>query len=123
MLSQDKQRDIVTEALRHLGREYDRVHFNCLTFVRLVYENVGLKLPPLRLNILPSQLTNPPVGFMLYLKHKTASKDRRFTHVAIVLDNCTCIHCSKFFGNAVVITEYEKLFEMYDLAMEQTGSG
>lgn len=116
MLSPTTQSDIVAEALRYLGKEYDRSHFNCLTFARLVYEKVGLKLPPIQLNITPLQLTDPPLGYVLYLKYKQSKSTGKFTHVGILIGNRECIHCSYFFGGKVVITRLDELFGVYELA-------
>ncbi len=117
MLSQQVQCGIKNEAIRYIGRKYDRVHFNCLTFVRLVYQKVGFTLPPLQLNVTLSQLKNPPVGFVLYLKRKNTEGTGRFTHVAILMDDMMCIHCSYFFGGSVVKSKIDELLDFYDLAV------
>jgi hypothetical protein len=119
MLSQQLQCYIKNEAIRYIGKKYDRIHFNCLTFARLVYQKVGLTLPPLQLNVTLSQLKNPPVGFVVYLRRKNSKNICRFTHVAILMDDRMCIHCSYFFGGSVVVSRLDELLDFYSLAVER----
>ena len=116
MLRQEIVLQIKKEALNYLGNKYDHTHFNCMTFVRSVYEKVGLKLPPLYLNVTYSSLNNNAEGFIIYLKRKGLNNTKRFTHAGIILDRLTCIHCSYYSGGMVVLTGMKELLKDYDIA-------
>lgn len=77
---------------------------------------MGLTLPPVDLNLTADDLNKSPVGYVLYLRHKRYHGTNRFTHAGIMLENKKCIHCSYYFGMAVVITDLDNLFEIYDIA-------
>jgi hypothetical protein len=116
MLTPKTARRIEREARRYLGKKYDRTSFNCLTFVRAVYAKVGLKPPPLRLNVSAAQLLDPPTGFVLYLKRRGSASRKPITHAVIILDKRTCIHCSYYFGGKVVISTLDEILKEYDVA-------
>ncbi len=106
---------LVETAMTYLGRPYSG-DFKCLDFLREVYRTVGLTLPPLAKNLTFDQLHDPPVGFVLYLLHKENTFDRNYSNAVLILPDRNCIHASYYFGNAVVITELDLLFEIYDIA-------
>lgn len=86
-----------------------------MDFVREVYLKNQLTLPPLSLNLTPEELLNPPIGHILYLRHKQASPGRNFTHAALILPERKAIHASYYFGMCVVITDLDELMKIYDL--------
>lgn len=55
------ENEIERIALKYLGRAY-KSGFRCLDFVRLVYAEVGMTIPPVRLNIKSADLASPPNG-------------------------------------------------------------
>jgi cell wall-associated NlpC family hydrolase len=91
--------------------------FNCLDFVRAVYARAGLTAPPSKLNIVHEQLADPPVGYVIFLRHKQASAERKATHVGIIISSRRVIHCSFYFGKKVVITDIDELLKTYDLTV------
>ena len=53
---------------------------------------------------------------MIFLKDRNdPRKERVWTHVAIILTKETCIHCSLFFGNKVVISSFKDMYAKYDV--------
>lgn len=106
---------IVETALRYLGRPYDRENFKCFHFVREVYTLLGLKPPPLSENLTVEQMLDPPIGHLLYLKHKEDTKQRRWSHVAIVISKEEVIHNSLWFGEKVVISKLSEILELYTI--------
>jgi hypothetical protein len=110
--------DIIGKACELLNAPYDSRSFNCLHFVRVVYAEMNLSLPPLRMNPGLDNLRSGsvPSGYILYLKHKRDDTDRRFTHAAIVMENKKVIHCSYYFGEKVVISDIDEILSLYELA-------
>lgn len=106
---------IITTARRYLGSPYQD-DFTCLDFVRTVYAKHGFTVPPIELNLQAKDLENPPIGFVLYLRRRGYSGDRRWTHVTIVVSATECIHCSHYFGDKVVITPLKDVLSFYDIA-------
>ncbi|MDO8469535.1 MAG: hypothetical protein Q7S84_00760 [bacterium] len=115
MLTEETRRQIEAEATRHLGTPYTR-DFNCMTFVRTMYRAVELTLPPVAANVRFMELADPPIGHILYLRHKESSVRRSYTHAAIILPGRRCIHCSYYFGGKVVVSELDELLKTYDVA-------
>lgn len=103
-------------ALIYLGTPYTDT-FNCLDFVRAVYKRVGLTTPPSNLNVIHDQLSSPPIGYVIFLRHKQATAERKVTHVGIVISGRRVVHCSFYFGRRVVITDLDELLKMYDLSV------
>ena len=101
-------------ALSYLGCKYEAGIFNCKDFVQAVYRDVGIAYPPLSLNVSKDELLNPPIGHVLFLKHKEST--RQVSHVGIVISGRRCIHNSRYFGGQVVVTPLEELFKIYDLS-------
>ena len=97
-------------ALRYLGRKY-RSRFRCQDFVCAVYREVGISVPTRRHNVTREQLKNPPLGYVIYLKHKR-EREKPSTHMGIIVSGKRCIHNSYYFGKWVVITPLEELFKV-----------
>lgn len=108
------ENEIERIALKYLGRAYES-RFRCLDFVRAVYAEMGMTIPPVRLNVKPVDLTNPPVGHVLFLRHKQAARKEGYTHVAIIISGHRCIHNSYYFGKKVVITPLDELLACYEV--------
>lgn len=120
-LAPDQVGEITKSALSYLGRPYSK-DWRCVDFVRAVYQDAGMNIPPLmdyapppEFNIATEQLIEPPTGCLMFLKDRNdPRKKRAWTHVVIVLTTNTCIHCSIFYGNKVVISTFEEIFLRYD---------
>lgn len=110
--------DITKKARELLDTPYNSLSFNCLHFVRAVYTEVNLSLPPLKMNPGLDDLRSGlvPPGHVLYLRHKRDDTKRRFTHAAIVMEDKKIIHCSYYFGEKVVISDIDEILSLYDLA-------
>ncbi len=112
---------IIKVALLYLEKPYTE-NFGCVDFIRLVYREANIEIPLIHghsiindFRIQKEDIDNLPIGYLIFLKRKdTLRKERRWTHVAIVLSKDTCIHCSKHFGGKVVISQISKVFEKYD---------
>lgn len=120
-LTPEQAEKIVTIAQSHLGTAYGP-GFKCIDFVRLVYKSVGIYIPPVvcdvppaDFNITTEQLSNPPIGSIIFLLNKKEKRERNWSHVAIVLPNKLCIHCSLFKGG-VIISSLEEIFQKYNFA-------
>lgn len=109
------ENEIERIALTYLGRKYES-GFRCMDFVRRVYAEAGMTVPPVRLNVKPAGLADPPVGHVLFLRHKQATGTKRYSHVAIVISGRRCIHNSYHLGGRVVITPLDELLTLYNLA-------
>ena len=99
-------------ALKYLGRKYEK-GFRCMDFVRLVYKEVGMTLPPVALNVKPADISDPPVGHVLFLRHIYAPSKIGYTHVGIIISGRRCIHNSYYFGGKVVVTPLDELLQWY----------
>ena len=114
---------ILSVATSYLGHPYS-LEFDCIKFVRTVYKEIGIIIPklysyapPREFNIIREQLLSPPIGHLMFLKDpKDPRKHRDWTHVVIIGVENTCIHCSIFFGEKVVITPLAEIFKTYDFA-------
>jgi cell wall-associated NlpC family hydrolase len=122
-LTREQVEIIISEAISNLGKPYSK-DFDCVRFVRLVYEKAGIKipllkshLPPNEWNISREQICDPPVGRLIFLKDPyDPRKNRSWTHVVIILTKQSCIHCSLFFGRRVVISTIGEILERYNFA-------
>ncbi len=115
MLDSEIANSIVESSLKLLGAPY-REDYRCIEFAREVYSTVGLSLPPPSMNLTVADMKDPPIGYVLYLRHKAHRGTSLFTHVVITLSERRCIHASYYFGMAVVITDLDVLLELYDVA-------
>jgi hypothetical protein len=112
---------IIDTATSYLNHPYSK-EFDCVKFVRKVYQTSGIIIPkldpsppPLEFNIQKEQLKNPPIGHIMFLKDREdPRKHRAWTHIVIINSKKSCIHCSLFFGRKVVITPLEEIFKKYD---------
>jgi len=124
-ISSDK---IIEVALSYLDHPWSRTEFNCVTFVREVYARVGIEIPKLRHDCIPSefnitkdQFENPPAGHLIFLLDPNdPRKERAWTHLVISLGDQKCIHCSLFFGRKVVISTIEEIRKKYLFAESKT---
>lgn len=122
-LTSDQVSKITKSALSYLDRPYFK-DWRCVDFVRAVYQNAGINIPllmdyapPPEFNISSEQLNEPPTGYLMFLRDRNdPRKSRVWTHVVIVLTPATCIHCSIFYGNKVVISSFDDIFLRYDFA-------
>lgn len=118
---------ILDAAWSLLGRPYAD-DFQCVDFVRAVYASADITIPrltsgspPEDFNIRKADLRNPPAGYIMFLKDRCdPRKERLWTHLVIILPLRTCIHCSLFYGEKVVITPLAEIFERYDFAESKT---
>lgn len=114
---------IVTIATSYLGREYIWRQFDCVDFVRTVYEAAGIAFPTLSANLPPprdfhlseEELGSMPLGHLVFLKRRASTLDRLWTHVAIVYSATGFIHCSRqpCFGRQVCVTPKATMLEVY----------
>ncbi len=116
-LSDFESRRVVKIALSYLGTHRSQT-FKCVDFVRKVYKEIGVVIPrllssspPKEFNITREDLAKPPVGHLIFLKDRNDSRNREWTHVAIILPDNYCIHCSFFYGEKVIIFSLKDLFE------------
>ena len=105
---------IIASARRYLGRPYQE-DFTCLDFVRAVYAEHGLSVPPASLNLDAADLADPPIGFVLYLRRKAYIGTRTWTHMVLIASATECIHCSRFFGGKVVLTPLRHIRAIYEV--------
>lgn len=114
-ISKELAKKIEKESLMYLGEPYT-TEFKCMTFVRIIYGKLGLALPPLSHNVRPEELSNPPVGYVLYLRRRASKSGKAITHVAIIISERRVIHCSYYFGKKVVITPIDEILNMYEIS-------
>ena len=123
-LSKDLSDRIVSSSYRHLGRPFDYETFNCVHFVREVYFEVGINLPLLIRNGLPpakfhlsnEEFAQMPIGHIVFFKRKNRNSERFWTHVAIIVEPKTLIHCTRNVSRGVVLTSLPDFMEVYELA-------
>lgn len=125
LLSKKQKREIIKTAISYIGKPYSK-EFDCIQFVRVVYEFVGIHIPkipklgspPSEFNICKKQLNDIPVGHIVFLRDRhDPRKERSWTHVVIALNNRFCIHNSVFYGSKVVVSDFEKITkDRYDFA-------
>lgn len=107
---------ILATARRYLGTRYNETSFKCVDFIRAVYREHGFTVPPFERNLREDDLTNPPPGHVLYLKHKETTIPCRWNHAVLVMSADECIHCAYFLGERVVITPMRELLAHYNVA-------
>lgn len=118
-ITAEQARAIVTFATSYLGQRY-HPGFTCVDFVREVYRGIGITIPelspeapPSRFNLSPDDIGDPPIGHLLFLRNKQEKRDRRWSHIVIVLPDRECIHCSYFTGQVTrstlpdILSRYE----------------
>ena len=112
---------IVTIAHMYLGRPYDYKTFDCIHFIVGVYREVGITIPrfgaqgypPPDFNLTPEEFLGKPLGSTIFLKRKATTSDRIWTHMVMIASPTDFIHCSRFFGNLVLLTPIETVLEYY----------
>ncbi len=118
-INSKKRRKIVDEALSHLDR-IQGDDFKCVDFVREVYAACGITIPkisptlapPRKFNTTIDKLKNPPIGIIVFLKDRFDLRiNRTWTHLIISIGNGECVHCSKFYGGKVTISNIQEILE------------
>ena len=115
---------IVMNSLVHVNKPFDFLNFNCVHFVRVVYESVGIRFPILRKEVVPprnfhlseSEFYCMPIGHSLFFYRKESSLVRPWTHVAIIISPTEMIHCTRNLGDGVTVTSRDEMLEKYYLA-------
>jgi len=127
-LSKEQVATILRVASLYVDYPYKK-NFQCVDFVRRVYGCTGIKVPilkadtppPREFNITKEQLKEPPPGHILFLKDRSdPRKNRKWTHVVIIMPGHRCIHCSLFLGRQVAISSLYEMFKRYDFAASNT---
>jgi len=124
ILSRDISDRIVDVSYYYLGKPFDWETFNCVHFVRKVYLEVDIYLPPLIRKGLPpaefhlsdDEFTAMPIGHTVFFKRKESKLERLWTHVAIIIGPNELVHCTRNLGRGVVITPKSEFMEIYSLA-------
>lgn len=123
-LNKSLSQDIVRFAHECLGHEFCWTTFNCVHFVRRIYSQVGIEFPLLIRDALPPQefhltveeFEKMPVGHSVFFKRRMSSNQRRsWTHVAIIAEGNTLVHCTRNLGVGVVLTPKAEFLEVYKL--------
>lgn len=121
-LSAKQRESIARRALSYLGKKREE-GFRCVDFVREVYQYVGIEIPPIHTGIPPKEfnitredLTNLPLGEIIFFRNMKDQRDRKWTHVAIAVSGAECIHCSYFFGEKVVVSHIDDMLTRYEFA-------
>jgi len=104
-----------------IGEKYEK-GFNCIHFVTKVYSLAGID----------TDFTNQPrltfsdlyeeesigIGYLCFLKHKVHGKNKRFSHIGVIMPNRHLLHYTRYFGEPnvreVLLTPFEQIFEVYD---------
>ena len=120
ILTPDLRQSIIATARSYIGTPKSPA-FNCVDFVRKVLATNGIVLPlinpytqpPIEWGIKDLSLCNDAFGEIIFLKRILSQSDRPWTHVALVVSQSECIHCSSYFGRQVSKTSFEDLFTVY----------
>ena len=119
IVTETQTKKIISVALSYLGHKYEH-GFDCIGFVRNVYKHAGIDIPlisgttfpPEEFNIMEDQLSNPPIGHLIFLKDRyDPRKERVWTHVVLTLSENECIHSSIFYGEKVSISNLQEIME------------
>ncbi len=115
-------RRIVTTALGYVGTPYSWEEFNCVHFIRKVYQDVGIVFPrlvkemdpPADFHLSEEEFEEMPLGRSVFFKRKTSNLPRSWTHIAIIVSPNELVHCARRLGFVVVTPKLEFL-ETYAL--------
>ena len=124
ILTSNLSERIVVSAQKYLGQPYDWHIFDCVHFILAVYQAVGIVVPriagkgypPSDFQLSAEEFGQMPLGHSVFLKRRTSTSDRIWTHAALIISPTELIHCSRHFGRQVVITSKAELLEIYALA-------
>lgn len=127
VLSLEMSTNIIHAARRYIGKSYNFKTFDCIHFILNVYRGVGIQVdrfggqgyPPENLHLNDIDFDKMPLGHSVFFKRKASMKDRLWTHAAIIISPHELIHCSRHFGNQVIITPKIDFMETYTLAPKQ----
>jgi cell wall-associated NlpC family hydrolase len=120
-LTEEQVEKVIDIAFSQLGSY--RPGKQCLGFVRDVYQEIGINIPPIwghsnppdGINLKKEELETFPPGRILFLRNKTTTSGRVWTHVALTLPGLKVIHHSiKLHGGTVVVSDLEQVFQYYD---------
>jgi hypothetical protein len=114
---------IVSVAVNHIGRPFDRNDFCCVHFVADVYDSVGIEIPkldrmgfpPSRLHLSEDEFKEMPIGHSAFFRRKASLSKRHWTHVALVYSDTELIHCSLHIDGCVTITPKDEFLDVYAL--------
>lgn len=114
---------IVAAAKSYTHHPFDLETFNCVHFVRAVYDSVGITLPlipsrgyPLAdFHLSTEELNSMPIGHSVFLKRRSEVTARHWTHMALIYAPREFIHCSRYLGHGVNIVSFEQMFSVYSL--------
>ncbi len=120
-LSSSERACIVARAKSYISKPFNYRRFNCVHFVREVYDYVGIILPPLPpydyppsdFHLSEEDLAVMPIGHIIFLKRKEEVTSRFWTHVALIYSHTEFIHCSRYIGNSVNIVSIKQMFAVY----------
>lgn len=119
--TEETGRRIVEIAHTYLGQPFDIKDFDCVYFIKAVYQKVGIEIPrfwakdypPQDFNLTPEELLQMPLGSTLFLKRKATTVVRPWTHMVLIASPTHFIHNSRFFGHKVVLTPKDVVLEYY----------
>ncbi len=114
MLILEEQERVMKVARSLIETQYDRADFNCRHFVEKVFKDAELEISYVRFEEYGS-LNEQHMGQVLLLVRRSVKHLRPISHMGIFSDH-GLLHCSYYFGRAVVETSLEELFEVYDLS-------
>jgi cell wall-associated NlpC family hydrolase len=122
-LSKEISDHVIRIALNYVGRDFDFAAFNCVHFVREVYAQAGIVLPPLvrydfpprEFHLSEEEFLLMPVGRCVFFKRKNSRLDRQWTHVAIIVSEDALIHCTRNIGEGVTLTSKSDFLDVYSL--------
>ena len=119
-LSQEIRDTVCVLSLTYLEKKYPH-KFSCLTFVRDVYKEIGIEIPPLWGYATPPRIFNIKQkdlevwdhGYIVFLKRNEYAGERVWTHVGITLPDHKLIHYSEYFCETVSMTPQKDIFKFY----------
>lgn len=124
ILSIVQSQRIIASSLKFVGKRFDYQSFNCVHFVRSVYDSIGLvipmldryDLPPREFHLSADEFVLMPLGSTVFFKRRESVVDRYWTHVAIIIGPDELIHCTRHLGTGVTITSKSEFLQTYSLA-------
>jgi len=123
-LTQDVSTKIVNVSMGYLGHTFIWETFNCVHFVRKVYQESGIsfptlikmRLPPADFHLSKEEFAEMPIGHSVFFKRRESQSVRYWTHVAIIIGKDSLIHCTRNLGIGVVVSSKAEFQEVYSLS-------